>query len=675
MKLFKSNYAVSHLIGYTLTLSLTAIIATATILSTNNIIEDKKRDAAQLYAESIADRVSDAIINVCLVKEQYPNANYSTMIDLPRDLVGYSYYIKATNDTIFVNSTNGLITATSPTYNVSSRMGIDIDDRAYGSYGALNISCWPFNYTYKFDFGTENSSGTKGYTRVTDRSTYEYNDWRRFHDKGDDGDGGSDDDDYWGYMRIINISNPTDEPLTNYQILIQLTDTNFNYDNVNCNGTDIRFLRENRENEEEPYWIERWNPSDTHTSRIWVKVREIPPDGCNITMYYGNSGISQRLQRDKHDPTDVFVFFDNFTGGEVLKTNPNSNKWEAAYTPNSGSELYIKNNLLVMTNGSALRCKDNIMVGETPCITEAKAKTIGENTREASMFVRNDGNDPPYENGYILESGNFSDDQGYNLSLIRYYSGSKQVLNYSTAEPVDEEWYRLTYILNNSDHVACRYFYSNYTLDGYASASDSTYPLDGQFGLCAKKDDTIAYFDWIYVRNYTANTDDEVSSRDEAIPVAKVGGEIADNNNLDRGYKWDDVQKVKSVERQGGTIHCDFVSNSSQNFAIRSNQFNIRNLGNEVYGVALTLGDKDNILENLKVTLSTDGGNGDDDVTISGINCNPYKKIWISNFLADGNLNVKFDDDDNIASIDYYWAVSELILQKGQRKIHLSGGR
>ena len=83
MKLLRKNSAVSHLMGYMLTLALTTVIITVTIITTNSLIDNKAKQAAEIYAENIANQVSGAVISLIEMKKQYPGANYSLDLEIP----------------------------------------------------------------------------------------------------------------------------------------------------------------------------------------------------------------------------------------------------------------------------------------------------------------------------------------------------------------------------------------------------------------------------------------------------------------------------------------------------------------------------------------------------------------------------------------------------------------
>ena len=109
----------------------------------------------------------------------------------------------------------------------------------------------------------------------------------------------------WGYRRAIAIDNTGNaNNLTNYQVKIELTPSNFDYSNASPTGADIRFTDTNGTTTID-YWIEEWN--NAATSTIWVEVPSISASSTKtIYMYYGNSDASSTSSGD-----DTFLFFDD----------------------------------------------------------------------------------------------------------------------------------------------------------------------------------------------------------------------------------------------------------------------------------------------------------------------------------------------------------------------------
>ncbi|MHA2090140.1 MAG: DUF2341 domain-containing protein, partial [Candidatus Kariarchaeaceae archaeon] len=84
----------------------------------------------------------------------------------------------------------------------------------------------------------------------------------------------------WSYKKMIDISPATS--VADYQIMLIVSVTNFNYSEAKPDGSDLRFY--DFSNNSLNYWIESWNI--TGISIIWVKI---PTAGTSqIYMYYGN---------------------------------------------------------------------------------------------------------------------------------------------------------------------------------------------------------------------------------------------------------------------------------------------------------------------------------------------------------------------------------------------------
>lgn len=116
----------------------------------------------------------------------------------------------------------------------------------------------------------------------------------------------------WKYYREIMIKDNSRSSLSNYQVLVELDNTNFNFTKAKPDGNDIRFTDSN--GNELSYWIEVWD-SSTRTAKIWVKVPSIPANGEEkIKMWYGNPGASAVSSGDA-----TFEFFDDFDGFVIDK--------------------------------------------------------------------------------------------------------------------------------------------------------------------------------------------------------------------------------------------------------------------------------------------------------------------------------------------------------------------
>ena len=118
--LLKNKKAVSQMLGFVLSLGLTASVVVAAGFVTSNYVDQNIKIAAQAEAENIANRVINLLVNAYLIKEQYPNADYSTTIDIPLKLVDhFDYTIRVDNKGVYVKSSDGRIQVTKSFFDIS----------------------------------------------------------------------------------------------------------------------------------------------------------------------------------------------------------------------------------------------------------------------------------------------------------------------------------------------------------------------------------------------------------------------------------------------------------------------------------------------------------------------------------------------------------------------------
>ncbi|HAM51438.1 MAG TPA: hypothetical protein DCP92_12400, partial [Nitrospiraceae bacterium] len=89
----------------------------------------------------------------------------------------------------------------------------------------------------------------------------------------------------WSYRSAVDIANPGQSDLNDYQVQIAL-DSSFPFSNANSDGSDIRVTAADGATRI-PFWIETWSPATSQAS-IWIKVSDIPANGTTVFLYYGN---------------------------------------------------------------------------------------------------------------------------------------------------------------------------------------------------------------------------------------------------------------------------------------------------------------------------------------------------------------------------------------------------
>jgi len=106
------------------------------------------------------------------------------------------------------------------------------------------------------------------------------------------------------YRRKITITEQSGSDLTDYQVLIELNSSNFDFSHTQTNGEDIRFT--DASGNLLDYWIEEWDAVN-ESAKVWVKVPSIPANSSvEILMYYGNSEVVSAS-----DGGATFEFFDD----------------------------------------------------------------------------------------------------------------------------------------------------------------------------------------------------------------------------------------------------------------------------------------------------------------------------------------------------------------------------
>ncbi|MBA2851276.1 hypothetical protein HNP86_001429 [Methanococcus maripaludis] len=120
----------------------------------------------------------------------------------------------------------------------------------------------------------------------------------------------------WYYE--INITNPGTQDLTDFQVLVTLNPSNFNFD-YSSDGSGLSFWQGNTQLH---YWIETWDYNDE--ARVWVKVDSLPDETTTQILLKRNQGGSYSSDGD-----DTFIFFDDFEDGNFNDNwNIVSGDWE-----------------------------------------------------------------------------------------------------------------------------------------------------------------------------------------------------------------------------------------------------------------------------------------------------------------------------------------------------------
>jgi hypothetical protein len=117
----------------------------------------------------------------------------------------------------------------------------------------------------------------------------------------------------WNYSKELSLNTTQSGAavtgtVTNFPVLVRLTDKNFAFAQSMADGSDLRFT--SKTGISLPFEIERWDPANSH-GEIWVTVDTILGNNSSqsIMMYWGNPAASPLSKN-----SDVFDTIDGFQG-------------------------------------------------------------------------------------------------------------------------------------------------------------------------------------------------------------------------------------------------------------------------------------------------------------------------------------------------------------------------
>lgn len=122
--------AVSSVIGYIFSFGLSALILIVSINSFTSIQQTTYDRAVEIELIDAANRIVAGVNAAVDVHRSFPNATYCRQVSIPGEIKGRHYSISATQDTIYVNTTDGRINKSSTTYKASAE-GILISGMIY----------------------------------------------------------------------------------------------------------------------------------------------------------------------------------------------------------------------------------------------------------------------------------------------------------------------------------------------------------------------------------------------------------------------------------------------------------------------------------------------------------------------------------------------------------------
>ncbi|MEM4245015.1 MAG: DUF2341 domain-containing protein, partial [Candidatus Nanoarchaeia archaeon] len=238
----------------------------------------------------------------------------------------------------------------------------------------------------------------------------------------------------WSQRKKINIEETSGAELNNYQVLIVINSSNFEFQNALPDGNDTRFV--NSSNDEIPFWIENWS---SDMARIWVKVPTLTAgQSTTVYMYYGNSNAD-----NKSDSSAVFNVFDDIDDGSV-------SDW-TEFDPGGIATMTASNNTWVSPPYSIRMYDSSTGYGSGA----QKDKLWGFNDQQiVELWYFNNVSDGMYASIYIYGEEtsdiNFSSIAFNKNGTVSYYANETVVIG---NDFLPETWYKFVIKVNFSSQI------------------------------------------------------------------------------------------------------------------------------------------------------------------------------------------------------------------------------
>jgi len=247
------------------------------------------------------------------------------------------------------------------------------------------------------------------------------------------------------YRRKITIMEESGSDLTDYQVLIELNNSNFDFSRSQTNGEDIRFTDVIGNLLE--YWIEEWDVVN-EIAKVWVKVPSIPAnDTAEIYMYYGNSEIT-----DASDASATFIrVIDGVVGSWHFDEGEGATVYDSSGNDNDGTihgATWVDGKF-----GKALEfdgVDDYVEINEVD-------NTLTPGTGDYSIVVWFKLSSESSEHRGLVSKGGFQTNGAYTTYIYysdhaRWYSDGSNYVNGLISGLNDDQWHHIVFTRSGDVH-------------------------------------------------------------------------------------------------------------------------------------------------------------------------------------------------------------------------------
>lgn len=275
----------------------------------------------------------------------------------------------------------------------------------------------------------------------------------------------------WQYRQVLTIDNSAGGALTDYQIVLDSSQTSFSevFLNSQESGADLRFVDTDGATLFN-HWIESYSASG-EVAKIWVKIPSISAGEIKtIYIYYGNNVASTTSSGD-----NTFIFFDDFNDGII-----DTNKW---------------------TKGGSMTEAGGYATGNTSDVDYFFGKTRIEINTATTIRMQNKATNTSARPGVVQSYGNPYNHVGFGWQ--DYQDGYRYTDTYNTAVTqvknnlYTTNWYFLESIWQAGSVI--------FNVDGALLRTHTTQIPDSSKVLYAQVEGA-ANYDYIYSRKYAVSS-------------------------------------------------------------------------------------------------------------------------------------------------------------------------
>ncbi len=204
----------------------------------------------------------------------------------------------------------------------------------------------------------------------------------------------------WQYRKAITI-NGSATNLSDYQVLVNLTSSNFNFSKANSQGNDTRFTWLNTTSGLEQnisFWIENWTSSGANgNATIWVKVPNVTAlANTTLYMYYGNPSATYNNSLGRNSTFNIFDDFNDGTKDTALFTWTGTTAESSGYATVTGSSSWNANKIKTVTKllnvGEMAEIRYHVDITNSNTIIAAGNNTGWVSTGEWGVGIGSSGN-------------------------------------------------------------------------------------------------------------------------------------------------------------------------------------------------------------------------------------------------------------------------------------------